>query len=520
MNWKVNLKNKLKGLFKKGQAEQTEEFEDQDEQDSTQGSVNFSNLPEDLKRQLEIEDDLVAQSDQDEFEDEEDEDDFVPQQMSINKDQVEAESEEVPSVEDLLVARDKTNPSRSMEKTREITPKSLDPERVKAITENSYIEDDFDEHSGINQFKEFQIPKQSGLGARKFAKLWASASQMFKRKKEVKQTSKSNSGLKTNSWNWDQFVTQFFSPANRPIIHRRFILILILLGTYSLGKLVAVVVSSQGPVMVNTPTYNSDQNQYSFNPTTELAIISNSDLFNSKRAVINQRPDAPIKPTVDETLICVTADRNTSLPIKLVNTIVLQDSVKSIAAVQLRGGKDYVNFREGQKIENMAEVGKIDRLNLVVKNLSTGQCENVRADDDKNRRRKSPITVVSEARGKQIMKSQQNAGIVNEGNNFKINKGLRDQMLSNISEVLTQARAVQMTNPDGSLGFKMTEIVPGSIYSQLNIQEGDIVEGINGAPITNLKEVMDMFGKIREIDNLSLTIKRNGVSQNFDYSFD
>jgi len=516
LNWKANLKNKLKGLFKKGRAD--DEFEDldvQDEQDSSEDSESFSNLPENLKRQLHIDDES-------EEEDDDDEEEFVPQQMTLNKEVVD---EDLPSVEELLAphatsaANDKTNPSRSVEKTREITPKSLDPERIKAIRENSYMEDDFDEHSGINQFKEFQIPKQGPLSSKKFLRLWGAVARVFKRKKNT-PVAKTSQGMKTTAWSWDQFVTQFFAPANRPVIHRRFVLILILLGTYSLGKLVAVVVSNQGPTVVTNPSYNSDQDQYYFNPATELAIISNSDLFNSKRATINQRPDAPLKPVVDETLICVTADRNSSLPIKLVNTIVLQDSVKSIAAVQVRGSKDYVNFREGQKIENMAEIGKIDRLKLVVKNLSTGQCENVRADEEKGRRRTAPITVVSEARGREIMKNQQNAGIVNEGNNFKINKGLRDQMLSNISEVLTQARAVQMSNPDGSLGFKMTEIVPGSIYSQLNIQDGDIVEGINGAPITNLKEVMDMFGKIREIDNLSLTIKRNGVSQNFDYSFD
>jgi hypothetical protein len=38
------------------------------------------------------------------------------------------------------------------------------------------------------------------------------------------------------------------------------------------------------------------------------------------------------------------------------------------------------------------------------------------------------------------MNRARNQGIVNEGNSFRINKTVRDQMLENISEVLTQAQ--------------------------------------------------------------------------------
>ena len=34
----------------------------------------------------------------------------------------------------------------------------------------------------------------------------------------------------------------------------------------------------------------------------------------------------------------------------------------------------------------------------------------------------------------------------------------------------------EIKNPDGSLSFKMTDVVPGSIYSQLDISDGDIIK--------------------------------------------
>ncbi len=65
----------------------------------------------------------------------------------------------------------------------------------------------------------------------------------------------------------------------------------------------------------------------------------------------------------------------------------------------------------------------------------------------------------------------------------------------------------------------MTDVVPGSIYSQLNISDGDIISGINGKKIENLNEILNLFGKIKDIDNLSLTILKDGQKQENDYEF-
>jgi type II secretory pathway component PulC len=93
-------------------------------------------------------------------------------------------------------------------------------------------------------------------------------------------------------------------------------------------------------------------------------------------------------------------------------------------------------------------------------------------------------------------------------------------MVTNMSDILTQAKAIQIMNPDGSLCFKMTEVVKGSLYSQLNIQEDDIICNINGKKIENLNDLMGLLGKIKEIDQFQLGLKRNGMSENLDYGFE
>ena len=112
------------------------------------------------------------------------------------------------------------------------------------------------------------------------------------------------------------------------------------------------------------------------------------------------------------------------------------------------------------------------------------------------------------------------SNITVDGNKYKIDKKIRSELMDNIPDVLSQARAIQVKNSDGSISFKIVEIVPGSIYSKLNIQENDIITKINGKKIENLNEIMSLFGRIKDLNNLDLGIERDGIENDFQYSFE
>jgi type II secretion system protein C len=515
MTKKKGFLNKFKSLIKRNKSQSTDDETfsgDFDETNSGQEEVDLESLPEHLREQLLSEQAL-------ETEDELDDDEEIPEftAMPLNRELIDDEFKNI----------DETNPSITipqMESTRETTlPQDIDEEeleaRLEAIRDGASHEDDqFDEHSGINDFKEFEINKNNKKSTQIFlnilGRLKGYAPKLTKERipslKSSSETSKTLSSI--------QLFDLLFAPQERPKLHGLFVSIIILCATYGLGKLMALYLdTSTMPNLTSSssPIIRTD----SGSSNNDLFSIARVDLFNANHKTETTQP-RPEEPRIDESLICVSSNQVSRLPITLVNTTVLQDSIKSIASVQVRGGRDIRNIREGQKIDSIAEIGKIDRMKVVFKNLSTGQCEFVRTAEANKQATAKPIQVVSEREGQALMNSARNQGIINEGNSYKINKTVRDQMLENISEILTQARAVQIQNPDGTMAFKMTEIVAGSIYSQLNIQDGDIIEGINGSPITNLNEVMSMFGRIREIDTLSLTIRRNGASQNLDYSFD
>lgn len=319
--------------------------------------------------------------------------------------------------------------------------------------------------------------------------------------------------------NIDEIFDKFFSPGQRPRIHKVFLAVLFISSSYLTGRLISGLLTpmpSGKPVTSGTPLSLSQKDVV----RNQLNRLKSNDLFQapdkSKTPVVDA---GPTEPTFKEVKVCRDADNKSSLGIKLMNTVILQDSVKSLASVQLRGKENFL--RVGDSIPDTIEVGKITREKLIFKNLKTRKCEYIENAPTKERGPKKSIAIVRDAKkGAKILKDASETGITNEGNTFKIKKEVRSRMLENISEVLTQARAVQIKNPDGSLSFRMQEIVPGSIYSQLNIQEGDVITGINGKKITNMAEMMNLFGQIDKVDHFELSLSRNGMEQNLEYDFE
>ena len=304
---------------------------------------------------------------------------------------------------------------------------------------------------------------------------------------------------------------KFFLPQSRPIVHRVFLISSICIFSYMSGKFMAL--SLQPSELASIPK------RIVFTPTrltsVDTSSIATVDLFKAKGELFK----VPIKMT-DTGEVCHQTESKSTLPIKLVNSIVLMDSVKSLASVQIRNSNDLTRLREGDLIPSLAKIDKIEKQRVILKNLNNGQCEYIQSTLKTKTSSKTNFSILNPQKGKKLITSQNFKGIKNAGNTFNIKKSLRNEMLSNISEVLTQANAIQIKNPDGTLSFKMTEIVPGSIYSKLNIQEGDIITSINGKKFTNIGEVMTLFNQIAKIDEFQVTLNRNGSPQTLEYNFE
>ena len=118
------------------------------------------------------------------------------------------------------------------------------------------------------------------------------------------------------------------------------------------------------------------------------------------------------------------------------------------------------------------------------------------------------------------MDNQQNIdSIKSDGNNFQINKRFMKEKLSDLSNILTQAKAIPITNPDGTMSFRIEEVEPSGVFALLGITNGDVITKVNGQQITSYNEVMGMFSQLANLNGLNITVTRNGAETPLQYNF-
>lgn len=469
--------------------EDDDEYEYVDEDDDEEEEDEGENEDQDDAQQSPIEQPQVMTRSQDEDEDEDEEieyedDDEIENALSEGTIEIEIEVPEEPGF---------------LQKMKSKFSKGKNDE-----DEDDYYEDEDDLEEDEDSL-DLQASNSNKNAMQSMIDRFKKMKPSYTNEKEFKTSS---SDTKFNELSPEQWLPHLLSDQNRNIVHKSFITGLTITGFFFAGKFLGLWLGSTSKSKGFSPQRSVVS---AYNPRKDVNSIRDNNIFNAKESLSDKprKSKEPKKPVVK---VCKAANKKSRLPIKLVNTIVLQDSVKSVASVSKRG--KVFNFREGEKIDNLAEVGKINRLKLVFKNLKSGSCEYIENVDKKAKRAFAKKKLNVEAPRK-LAKN----GIQGKGNKFSIKKSVRDQLLSNIGEVLTQARAIQIKNPDGTLSYKMADVVPGSIYSQLNIQNGDIVTGINGKKITSMNEMMSMFGKLKENDSYEITISRDGNEQNLNYNF-
>ena len=76
-------------------------------------------------------------------------------------------------------------------------------------------------------------------------------------------------------------------------------------------------------------------------------------------------------------------------------------------------------------------------------------------------------------------------GVEIADNKYDVKKSVLDGTLSNLNSVATQARIVPSFKNGVANGFKVFSIQPNSFYSAIGVENGDVVQKINGYEINS-----------------------------------
>jgi general secretion pathway protein C len=66
-------------------------------------------------------------------------------------------------------------------------------------------------------------------------------------------------------------------------------------------------------------------------------------------------------------------------------------------------------------------------------------------------------------------------------------------------------------------GFRIVEIQPGSLYQEVGLLPGDVIQSINGMSMSDPQNFMKALSTLGTATQVSIDLVRNGAPQTFSY---
>jgi general secretion pathway protein C len=102
-------------------------------------------------------------------------------------------------------------------------------------------------------------------------------------------------------------------------------------------------------------------------------------------------------------------------------------------------------------------------------------------------------------------------------NRYKIPRETLDHSIGNLTELLTQIRAIPNIQNGKTNGFALSEIEPGSVFDEMGLQEGDVLRSVNGQQMTDAGQAMQMMSALRSASQISIQVLRDGHPTTLTY---
>ena len=197
------------------------------------------------------------------------------------------------------------------------------------------------------------------------------------------------------------------------------------------------------------------------------------------------------------------------LPLNLIGTLVHSNPERSIAAIEVKSKNQVISYTPKKEIEGLATVEKVERMKVIIRNLNNNRLEYLEIKTD------SKVSFGTTAKV-----TPGGGGIVSKvgENEFRISRTTLDAQLTNLPEILRQAKALPATDASGNIyGFRITAIEPGSVYGELGILNGDVITGVQGNPVTSAQQAMEMYQNLRTAGDIEIQVERDGRRQTLKY---
>lgn len=234
-------------------------------------------------------------------------------------------------------------------------------------------------------------------------------------------------------------------------------------------------------------------------PESAYAVIAQRDVFN---AVKREGTEPGAEPA---------AYKRSDLNLKLWGTALAHDPAESFAIIEDQAARRQMLYRVGDTILEVATLARVE-WDRVVLSRESGE----------------EVLEISSARasGKDAAPAPAGGAAPGAGNDrirktadnkFLIDRRELESTVANINEVFTQARAVPFFENGKTVGFRVFAIKPGSVFEKIGLQNGDVINRVNGVELTDPTKAISLFTELQNEGHIAVDLQRNKQAKNFSY---
>jgi type II secretion system protein C len=260
----------------------------------------------------------------------------------------------------------------------------------------------------------------------------------------------------------------------------------------------------------NVPNPTSTLNQAS------IDMIIKRNLFNSEGTIDDTKKEVDVGPQTAEAV-------KSDLPVKLVGTIYGGDPFSGIALVENNSKRTINSFMVGDSLIKEAVVKEIHKEKVIIdRNGRLEYIEVVREALTRNKRNKKRAPASAGSNSVAPIATEpppstfKEDGFERKEREISMTQAYRNKLLTtDFTKVLQDVKATP-NMVDGELkGFVLTRIRKDSIYEKAGFQNDDIVEEVNGVPLTDTAQAIRLLQSLRNEAEIEVRVNRGGSPTKF-----
>ncbi len=236
-------------------------------------------------------------------------------------------------------------------------------------------------------------------------------------------------------------------------------------------------------------------------PLSSYAAIAQRNLFNT-----NPDSAAPVQAINVDNL------KETDLKLKLWGTVAGKER-RAYAVIEDTKTREQNLYRTGDNIQN-ATVKLILRQKVVLS--VNGRDEILGMEEPGTTRRGGPSPRVA----RQKASAPPKLPVSSYPRQLTLKSDQIESALENLDQLMEQARIRPHIEEGRPSGISITGIKPNTVFRKMRLRNGDIITGVNGAPIESVEDAMKIFGDLSSASEVQLEIKRRGRKRVLNYKIE